>query len=171
MAFVTPVGGSGVQLRSHQPAARRAPPRDGGALHRVLLSEDGQKLWTYRPGTPGGPVKFALRRMPIRRTFYPSDQPAFQRAHEEHLRYATDDLADPHINPYAIAQTVHLPQPRWTGQHFGIQRDIVRAMCLDAAVELQDRLDRHLIAAGGTGPHQTCWAWPNCCSDPTGRSR
>jgi hypothetical protein len=28
-------------------------------------------------------------------------------------------------------------QPRWTARHFGIQRDLVRAMCLDAGDELR----------------------------------
>lgn len=137
MAFVTPEGGSG---SSCDPISllRGAPHRETAVrFMEFLLSDDGQKLWTYRPGTPGGPEKFALRRIPIRRTFYPSDQPALQAAHEEHLRYAADNLADPRINPYAIAQTFTY-RNRWTGQHFGIQRDIVRAMCLNASVELQD---------------------------------
>jgi iron(III) transport system substrate-binding protein len=137
MAFVTPDGGSG---SSCDPISllRGAPHRETAVRFlEFLLSDDGQKLWTYRPGTPGGPEKFALRRIPIRRTFYPSDHPAIQAAHEEHLRYAADHLADPRINPYAIAQTFTY-RSRWTGQHFGIQRDIVRAMCLNASVELQD---------------------------------
>lgn len=137
MEYITPAGGSG---SSCDPISllRGAPHRETAVRFMdFLLGEEGQKLWTYRPGTPGGPVKFALRRIPIRRTFFPSDQPAIQRAHEEHLRYAADNLADPLINPYAIAQHFTY-RPRWTGQHFGIQRDIVRAMCLDAAVELQN---------------------------------
>ena len=137
MAFVTPEGGSG---SSCDPISllRGAPHRETAVrFMEFLLSDDGQKLWTYRPGTPGGPEKFALRRIPIRRTFYPSENPTLQAAHEEHLRHAADNLADPRINPYAIAQTFTY-RSRWTGQHFGIQRDIVRAMCLNASVELQD---------------------------------
>lgn len=136
MAFVTPDGGSG---SSCDPISllRGAPHRETAVrFMEFLLSDDGQKLWTYRPGTPGGPEKFALRRIPIRRTFFPSDNPALQTRHEEHLRHAADNLADPRINPYAIAQTFTY-RARWTGQHFGIQRDIVRAMCLNASVELQ----------------------------------
>lgn len=136
MGFLTPTGGSG---SSCDPISllRGAPHRETAVRFMTfLLGEEGQKLWTYRPGTPGGPQKFALRRIPIRRTFFPSDQPALQRLHEEHQRYAADNLADPLINPYAIAQNFTY-RPRWTGQHFGIQRDIVRAMCLNASTELQ----------------------------------
>lgn len=136
MAYVTPQGGSGA---SCDPISllRGAPHRELAVrFMEFVLGEDGQKLWTYRPGTPGGPEKFALRRIPIRRTFFPSDQPALQARHEEHLRHAADNLADPLINPYAIARTFTY-RSRWTGQHFGIQRDIVRAMCLNASSEMQ----------------------------------
>ena len=80
MEYVTPAGGSG---SSCDPISllRGAPHRETAVrFMEYLLGEEGQKLWTYRPGTPGGPVKFALRRIPIRRTFFPSDQPALQRA-------------------------------------------------------------------------------------------
>ncbi len=136
MAFVTPAGGSSA---SCDPISlmRGAPNREIAVRFiQFVLGEEGQKLWTYRPGTPGGPQKFALRRTPVRRTFFPSDQPAIQRAHEEHLRYAADNLADPQINPYAIARTFTY-RPRWTGKHFGLQRDLIRAMCLNASTELQ----------------------------------
>ena len=137
MVYLTPIGGSGA---SCDPIGllRGAPNREIAVRFiEYVLSEDGQKLWTYRPGTPGGPQKYALRRVPIRRTFYPSDNPALQRSHEEHLRFAADNLADPQINPYELARNF-IYRPRWTGQHFGIQRDIIRAMGLNASVELQD---------------------------------
>lgn len=136
MRFLTPPGGSGA---SCDPISLLR-----GAEHREMavrfiefvLGEDGQKLWTYRPGTPGGPEKFALRRLPIRRDFYPSERPEFQTAHERHLRFAADDLADPLINPYEI--TKHFTYyGRWTGAHFNFLRDFVRAMCMDSSVELQ----------------------------------
>lgn len=136
MVYITPLGGSGA---SCDPIGllRGAPHREIAVRFiEFVLSEEGQKLWTYRPGSPGGPVKFALRRIPIRRTFYPSDNPAIQRAHEEHLRFAADNLADPQINPYELSRSF-IYRPRWTGQHFGIQRDIIRAMCLNASVEMQ----------------------------------
>lgn len=128
MVYVTPVGGSSV---SCDPIGLLR-----GAEHRELavrfiefvLGEDGQRLWTYRPGTPGGPEKYALRRLPIRRDFYPP--------FDKHVPFTADDLADPDINPYSLA-TNFTYQARWTGQHFGVQRDLIKAMCLDSADELR----------------------------------
>jgi ABC-type Fe3+ transport system substrate-binding protein len=136
MEYITPLGGSGV---SCDPISllRGAPHREVAVRFiEFVLSEEGQKLWTYRPGTPGGPEKFALRRVPIRREFYPSDDPAIQARHEEHVQYAADDLADPAIDPYALAAQF-IYYRRWTGSHFGILRDLVRVMGMDASDELR----------------------------------
>ena len=46
---------------------------------------------------------------------------------------------DPSINPYAIAEQF-VYHPRWTASHFGVHRDLVRAMCIDSAAELQGRV-------------------------------
>lgn len=128
MVYVTPVGGSSV---SADPLGllRGAEHRETAVRFiEFVLSEEGQRLWTYRPGTPGGPEKFALRRLPIRRDFYPP--------FEKHLPFAADDLADPDINPYSLA-TNFTYRARWTGAHFGVQRDLIKAMCLDSADELR----------------------------------
>ena len=151
MAFVTPLGGTGA---SGDPISllRGAPHREIAARFiEFVLSEDGQRLWAYRPGTPGGPVKYALRRLPVRRDFYPSPHPAFQTAHARHAAQATDNLTDPHINPYAVAQQFTY-YPRWTTQHFSILRDLVRAMCIDSESELKSAWSA-LIAAGGPDRH------------------
>ena len=101
-----------------------------------MLGEEGQQLWTYLPGTPGGPERYALRRLPVRRDFYPSSVPAIQTAYERHRRYAADDLGDPSIDPYQVAQ--HFTYyPRWTARHFGVQREIIRAMALDSGEDLR----------------------------------
>jgi hypothetical protein len=136
MVFVTPVGGTSV---SCDPVGllRGAPHREV-ALRFIeyVLGEEGQQLWTYLPGTPGGPERYALRRLPVRRDFYPSPVPAIQAAHARHQRYAADDLASPSIDPYQIAR--HFTYyPRWTARHFGVQREIIRAMCLDSAEDLR----------------------------------
>jgi len=136
MLYSTPAGGSSV---SADPTSllRGAPHRELAVRFLTFaLSPEGQKLWNYRPGAPGGPKRFALRRLPIRRDFYPSDDPAIQAAYASNRPYLSDDLADPRINPYALgAQFTY--QPRWTGGHFGLQRDLVRAMCLDSGDELR----------------------------------
>ena len=147
MGYVTPAGGSSVTA---DPISLLR-----GAEHRALavrfiefvLGEEGQRLWTYRPGTPGGPVRFALRRLPVRRDFYPSENPAVQAAHERHRANAADDLASPQVDPYAQAKTF-VYRPRWTGGHFGLLRDLVKAMCLDSLEELQ-AAQAAIVAHGG----------------------
>jgi ABC-type Fe3+ transport system substrate-binding protein len=136
MKYVTPVGGSSV---SCDPISlmRGAPNRELAVRFiEFVLSEDGQKLWTYRVGTPGGPEKFALRRLPIRRDFYPSDIPAIQATHERHAEFSSENLADPAIDPYQLSKTFTY-RARWTAGHFNIHRDLIRAMCLDSADELK----------------------------------
>jgi iron(III) transport system substrate-binding protein len=137
MTYITPVGGSSV---SCDPLGllRGAPNREIAVRFiEFCLSEEGQRLWCYKPAAPGGPEKFALRRLPIRRDFYPSTRPAVQAKHEQHAKYSVDDLADPTVDPYALAQNF-IYRPRWTARHFGVQRDLIRAMCLDSADELRD---------------------------------
>lgn len=136
MQFIVPRGGTS--------AAADPVSLLRGAEHRELavrfiefvLGEDGQKIWCYKPGTPGGPEKYALRRIPMRRDFFPSEDPAMNARHLGHLKFSADNLADPQINPYAIAETFRY-HPRWTARHFNLLRDFVKAMCIDSAVELQ----------------------------------
>ena len=162
MVYVTPKGGSGA---SADPISLLR-----GATHREIacrfitfvLSEDGQKLWTYKPGTPGGPEKFALRRLPILRSFYPSDVPAVQARHEAHARFAADDLADPATDPYTIAAAFTY-YSRWTGQHFGVHRDLIRTMCMDSSAELQAAWSAIL---GAGGPEKQAEAMQILCSLP-----
>ncbi len=137
MIYATVVGGSSM---SCDPISLLR-----GAQHRELavrfieytLSEDGQRLWTYHPGAPGGPEKFALRRLPIRRDFYPSTQPAVQARYEAHKPYTADQLGDPTVDPYELSKQF-IYYRRWTGDHFSVMRDIVKAMCLDSGEELRD---------------------------------
>ena len=65
--FVAPLGGSSYAV---DPIAllRGAPHRIvAEAFIEYVLSLDGQKLWAFAPGTPGGPRDFTLRRLPVRR--------------------------------------------------------------------------------------------------------
>lgn len=147
MGYVTPAGGSSV---SADPISLLR-----GAAHRELavrfiafaLSDEGQKLWNYRPGTPGGPAVYALRRLPIRRDFYPSDSAARQAVYESHRPFTSDPLGDPAVNPYVLASEFTY-RPRWTGAHFGMQRTLIKAMCLDSGDELRAAW-RAILDAGG----------------------
>lgn len=147
MIYITPVGGSSV---SADPISllRGAPHRELAVeFIEYTLSEAGQKLWNYRVGTPGGPHKYALRRLPVRRDFYPSDDPAIQAAYEKHAPHTSDPLGAPSVNPYFLADQFQYI-PRWTGRHFGINRYLIRAMCLDAGDELHAAW-KAIQAAGG----------------------
>lgn len=141
MIFTTPIGGTSV---SCDPIGllRGAPHRDIAVRFiEFVLSEEGQRLWTYKAGAPGGPEKFALRRLPIRRDFYPSEDPAMQEKHVQHRKHAVDDLAAPSVDPYQLATTFRYYR-RWTFDHFSIQSYLIRAMCLDSANELKDAWEK-----------------------------
>ena len=149
MGYRTPDGESGVScdpvLLLRGAASREVACR----FIQYILSVDGQRLWCYRPGTPGGPEHYALQRVPIRRDFYPSDDPEFQAACESHRPYTSRDLADPSADSYRLADAYQY-RTRWTMAHFGMLRDLVRAMCLDSGVE-QRAAWRAICAAGGPG--------------------
>src|SRR5690606_734329 len=103
--------------------------------HRFIefvLSPEGQKIWNYRPGTNGGPVRFALRRPPIRKDFYVA-------ANET-------AMTDPEVNPYELTAgfTYH---PEWTGSLFTALRFVIRGACMDPHEE-QLAAWEALIAAG-----------------------
>ncbi len=95
-----------------------------GAPHRALalafmdyvMSVEGQKLWDFKVGTPGGPEKYALRRLPIRPELYANEYAPFR--------------ADPDVFPYVEAQHFTY-RPAWTAALFGPIRFIVRVMCID----------------------------------------
>lgn len=122
VGYTSPEGGSAV---SADPIAllRGAPHRDAAvAFIEYTLSPEGQKLWAFRPGAPGGPEKYALRRMPIRRDFY---------THEGWAAYRSD----PQDAPYAAA-IPFVYHPAWTGGLFREIGFVVRVMCQDAHPEL-----------------------------------
>ncbi len=147
MRYVTPDGGSSV---SADPISlmRGAPNREV-ALRFIefVLRTEGQRLWNYRPQTPGGPVKFALRRLPVRRDFYPSENRVFDETARAHADYTSDDLLSANVNPYELAGRFTY-YSRWTASHFGIHRDLIRAMCLDAGKELRAAW-RAIVENGG----------------------
>ena len=136
MSYITPVGGSSVTADPIS-LLRGAKKRVlGQHFIEFVLCEDGQKLWNYRKGSPGGPRRFSLRRLPIRRDFYPSDDSALQRSFLKHKPYLSDPLWQPDVDAYQLSQAF-LYEGRWTARHFGIQRDLIKAMCLDSGDELR----------------------------------
>jgi ABC-type Fe3+ transport system substrate-binding protein len=133
LSFVAPEGGT---VNSVDPIAlfRGAEHREVAlAFMDYVLSMDGQKLWNFRPGTPGGPQRFALRRLPVRRDFY--EQPEFRQW-----------CSDPADNPYGTSEQL-IYRPAWTASLFREMSFIIRVMCMDTHKELTDAW-RAIIAAG-----------------------
>jgi ABC-type Fe3+ transport system substrate-binding protein len=132
LGYVAPEGGSSYSV---DPIAllRGAPHRAVAvAFMEYVLSLDGQKLWNFRTGTPGGPRQFALRRLPVRRDFY---------AHGEWMKYRSDPDADPFSQREVL---VH--HDEWTGMLFGELAFIIRIMDIDTHPELTEAW-RAIIAA------------------------
>jgi ABC-type Fe3+ transport system substrate-binding protein len=133
LSFVAPEGGT---VNSVDPIAlfRGAEHREIAiAFMDYVLSMDGQKIWNFRPGTPGGPQRFALRRLPVRRDFY--EQPEFKPL-----------CSDPADNPYATTDQL-IYRPAWTAGLFREMGFIIRVMCMDTHKELTDAW-REINAAG-----------------------
>lgn len=135
MRYAAPLGGSSV---SADPIGllRGAPHREcAQEFIDFVLSREGQQLWNYRVGVDGGPVQYALRRLPIRHDMYsPSDRAS---------------MSDPDAWPYQLAAefTYH---PEWTGRLFGLIRVLIRVMIIDCHMELQEAWAA-ICAAGGPG--------------------
>lgn len=120
--YLTPLGGSSVSV---DPIAMlRGAPEPELALDFIefVLSPQGQKLWNYRIGTPGGPHEIALRRLPVRKDLYTP----------EHLRF----FSDPDVLPYESAKAFEY-RYEWTGRVFGPIRFIIRCMCIDPQEEMR----------------------------------
>jgi len=101
---------------------RGAPhPEIAMAFIDFVVSCEGQKLWDFRPGTPGGPLRYSLRRLPIRREFYREPLRSF--------------MADREADPYRDAQAFHYNES-WTAPLFSTLRFLVRVMCIDSREEL-----------------------------------
>jgi iron(III) transport system substrate-binding protein len=113
---------------------RGAPHREPAvAFIEYVLSMEGQKLWNFKPGAPGGPQRFALRRLPIRRDFY---------AHDEFGPFRSD----PGANPFA-GENPLVYHEAWTGGIFREMSFVVRVMSHDTHAELAEAW-REIIRAG-----------------------
>ena len=103
---------------------RGAPhPELAKAFIAFVMSEDGQKLWGWKVGTPGGPERYALNRLPILTTLYAPKYAAFR--------------TNPDVDPYQLANAFTYHE-KWTSPLFRTIAFIVRVMCIDPHEELQD---------------------------------
>jgi len=102
---------------------RGAPnPKASLAFLEFALSMDGQKLWNFKKGVPGGTDRYELRRLPIRKDFYTQDFGKYR--------------SDPDVNPYAGSNPL-VYNGAWTGgDNFRAMAFVIRVMCLDTHPEL-----------------------------------
>jgi ABC-type Fe3+ transport system substrate-binding protein len=122
LGYASPSGGSAYSV---DPIAllRGAPHRAVAvAFMEYVLSLDGQKLWNFRTGTPGGPRQFALRRLPVRRDFY---------ARADWTPYRSDPEEDPYSQKEVLVY-----HPEWTGGLFYELGFAIRIMTEDTHQEL-----------------------------------
>ena len=132
VGFVAPVGGTSVSV---DPIGmfRGAPDAElATAFIEFVLSDAGQKLWCYRVGELEGPREHALRRLPVRRDFYTT----------ENLSQMNDRAEMPFEKARAFTY-----RPEWTGPAFSSIRFLVRVLCVDSHVELRAAW-RRILSAG-----------------------
>ena len=132
VGYVSPAGGS---VNSVDPIGllRGAPHEAIAELFiEFVMSLEGQKLWNYEVGVPGGPEHFALRRLPVRKDFYVDEFRPFR--------------SDPDDRPYdQTDQLVY--RAAWTSDLFRSMSLIVRVMCFDTHPELTAAW-QEIVAAG-----------------------
>ncbi|MBP7950031.1 MAG: extracellular solute-binding protein [Verrucomicrobiales bacterium] len=119
VAFASPKGGSAVTV---DPIAmfRGAPnPELATLFMEFVLGMEGQRLWGNRAGTPGGPERAALRRLPVRKDYYVPKELA--------------NAADPDELPYQ--KTTFHYESDYT--QLNPLRFVIRVMCLDTQDELK----------------------------------
>jgi len=121
--YLTPEGGSSISVDPIAKLRGAANSDMADAFIDFVLSPTGQKIWAFRPGTPGGPERTALRRLPIRKDTYAAANTRF--------------ASDPEVRPYDDDGGFEYV-PAWTQRHFGAMRFIVRAMCIASHDELRD---------------------------------
>lgn len=123
LQYTPVVGGSSVGV---DPIGlfRGAPnPEVARAFIAFLMSVEGQKLWNWKLGAPGGPQRYALRRLPILPQLYAPEYETFR--------------SDPEVNPYELAKSFTYHE-EWTARLFRPIAFIFRVMCIDPHDELTD---------------------------------
>jgi len=112
---------------------RGAPHRDLAlAFIGFVLSPEGQHLWSFRRGAPGGPERYTLGRSPILPSIYEEPTAAYR--------------ASGNDNPYDEARAFDY-HAAWTGPIRGAMSFVIRAMCVDT----QDELARAYAALARAG--------------------
>ncbi len=122
MEYVTPRDGS--SFGSDPIGLLRGAPQEALAREfiRFVIAPEGQKLWNWKVGTPGGPKHHALRRLPLLPSLYAEKW--------------TPLRSDPGVDPYR--ETTFVYHPEWTGRLFRTIGFVIGAMAIDAHEELRE---------------------------------
>jgi iron(III) transport system substrate-binding protein len=131
LRFALPEGGSSMGSDAIALLRGAPAPELARSFIEFVLSPEGQALWAYKRGAPGGPERYALRRTPILPAMFAPERRQF--------------LSDPDENPYLAARafTYH---PSWTAPLFRALSFVIRVMCVDTEEELHEasaELRRH----------------------------
>ncbi|HWL50908.1 MAG TPA: extracellular solute-binding protein [Chthoniobacteraceae bacterium] len=120
MEYVTPRDGS--SFGSDPIGLLRGAPHEALAREfiRFVMAPEGQKLWNWKVGTPGGPQRHALRRLPVLPSLYEPQWAALR--------------SDPEVDPYRESTFVY--HPEWTARLFRTIGFVIGAMAIDAHDEL-----------------------------------
>jgi ABC-type Fe3+ transport system substrate-binding protein len=131
LQYASVVGGSSVGV--DPVGVFRGAPNAAVAKEFIafVMSVDGQKLWNWKVGTPGGPRRYALRRLPVLPQLYTEEFKPLR--------------SDPEVNPYDLARAFSYHEA-WTGKLFRPMAFIFRVMCIDPHDELTEAWSA-LIAA------------------------
>ena len=122
MTYVMPRGGTAVTADPVQ-LLRGAPNPDAAKdFIDFLLSEEGARIWLQKPGTPGGPVRYAQLRPTVRKDT-PREIPA-------------DLQSLPDYRPYELGGAFEY-KSGWTGRYFSLIRVLVKCAALDPEEELR----------------------------------
>jgi iron(III) transport system substrate-binding protein len=123
LVYITPQAGSSIGADSI--GLFRGAPHAALAREFIdfVISPAGQKLWTFRAGTPGGPEKYTLRRLSIRPDFYTPQYRPYE--------------ADPGVNPYAPGAGL-IYHPEWTGPLLSVISFEIKTAFIDPHDELHD---------------------------------
>ena len=121
--FIAPAGGTSTGVDAIAMFRGAPHPEVAHLFLEFVLSPDGQAIWNFRPGTPGGPRRTALRRLPVRKDMYVPNKLAF--------------FSDPEVLPYSHAHEFVF-EPSWTTPKFAVLQLGVRVMCIDTNDELRE---------------------------------
>ena len=121
MGYVTPAEGSSTGADPVGMLRGAPSPTLAREFIEFTLSPEGQKLWNWKIGAPGGPTTYALRRLPVLPELYAPQFAPFR--------------SDPDVNPFKDAGGF-VYHPEWTGSLFRALSFVVQAMCIDPEEEL-----------------------------------